>query len=299
MCNKKKGALQEALAAYLFLSPNILGFITITMFPIFASLVLSFMDWSVLKRPKWIGLNNFVNLFNGTDRYFFKIVWNTIYFTIGVVPIGIIIAIVIAVLLNQKIYGRTIFRMMIFMPVVASTIASALMWQWLFAKDIGIIAYGLRMFGITAPAFLTDVYWAMPAVIIYSVWKNLGYNVVLLLAGLQSIPNTYSEAAYIDGANGIQIFRKITLPLLTPTIFFVLIMTIISSFQVFDQTYVLTKGGPAYATTTIVYYLYLNGFIWLKMGYASAIAWVLFVIIMGLTVFQWNLQRKWVNYDYD
>jgi multiple sugar transport system permease protein len=185
------------------------------------------------------------------------------------------------------------------MPAVASTVAAALLWKWVFAKDIGIIALAFRTFGITSPAFLTDIKWAMPAVIIFSIWKGLGYNVVLLLAGLQSIPSTYYEAATIDGASSFRIFRQVTLPLLTPTLFFVIVMVFISSFQVFDQTFILTKGGPAYATTTLVYYLYQNGFVWFKMGYASAIAWMLFILIMILTAIQWNLQYKWVNYNYD
>jgi multiple sugar transport system permease protein len=289
----------ETLAAYGFLLPNIIGFLALTLFPIAASFGLAFMDWPIVKKATFVGLRNFINLLNGSDIYFLKAIWNTVYFSIGVVPIQIIIALVFAVLLNQKIPGRALFRIIVFMPVVASTVAAALLWKWVFAKDIGIIALVFRTFGITSPAFLTDIKWAMPAVIIFSVWKGLGYNVVLLLAGLQSIPGTYYEAATIDGASSFRIFRQVTLPLLTPTLFFVIVMAFISSFQVFDQTFILTKGGPAYATTTLVYYLYQNGFVWFKMGYASAIAWMLFIIIMILTAIQWNLQYKWVNYNYD
>jgi multiple sugar transport system permease protein len=289
----------ETLAAYGFLLPNIIGFLALTLFPIVASFGLAFMDWPIVKKATFVGLRNFISLLNGSDIYFLKAVWNTIYFSIGVVPIQIIIALFFAVLLNQKICGRALFRIIVFMPVVASTVAAALLWKWVFAKDIGIIALVFRTFGIASPAFLTDIKWAMPAVIIFSVWKGLGYNVVLLLAGLQSIPSTYYEAATIDGASSFRIFRQVTLPLLTPTLFFVIVMAFISSFQVFDQTFILTKGGPAYATTTLVYYLYQNGFVWFKMGYASAIAWMLFILIMILTAIQWNLQYKWVNYNYD
>lgn len=287
----------ETLAAWSFLLPNLLGFLCISLIPIIASIVISFTDWKILKTPHFIGFQNYVELFAQDDK-FGQVLINTVVYIVGTVPIGIILAILVACLLNQKIAGRAFFRVCIFIPVVCSTVSAAMLWKWLYAKDIGLIAYFIRsIFGVAAPDFLMDTQWAMVAVIIFSIWKGLGYNVVLFLAGLQGIDSSYYEAARVDGANPVQSFFKITLPLLTPTTFFVFIMSIINSFQVFDQTHVLTKGGPANATTTIVYYIYQNGFVWYRMGYASAMAWILFIIVMLITGIQWKLQARWVNYD--
>jgi len=293
----KKRLSRESLAAWTFLLPNITGFLFISLIPIVASMVLSLTDWKIMGTPKFIGFKNFIELFTQDDR-FPKVIWNTIVFIIGTVPVGITLAILVANLLNQRIRGRALFRVLLFIPVVCSTVSAALLWKWLYAKDIGLIAQMLRtVFGIIAPDFLLDTKWAMFSVIVFSIWKALGYNVVIFLAGLQSISPSYYEAAIVDGANTFQKFIKITIPLLTPTIFFVLVTSIISSFQVFDQTFVLTKGGPAGVTSTIVYYLYENGFVWYRMGYASAMAWILFLLIMVVTILQWKFQGEWVNYD--
>ncbi|NLU26254.1 MAG: sugar ABC transporter permease [Hungateiclostridium thermocellum] len=293
----KKRLSRENVAAWTFLLPNLTGFLLISLIPIVASMVLSLTDWKIMGKPTFIGLKNYMELFTRDDR-FPQVIWNTVVFIIGTVPVGIALAILVANLLNQRIKGRALFRVLLFIPVVCSTVSAALLWKWLYAKDIGLIAQMLRsVFGIKAPDFLLDTKWAMFSVIVFSIWKALGYNVVIFLAGLQGISPTYYEAAIVDGANTFQKFLKITIPLLTPTIFFVLVTSIISSFQVFDQTFVLTKGGPAGVTSTIVYYLYENGFVWYRMGYASAMAWILFLIIMAVTIVQWKFQGEWVNYD--
>lgn len=293
----RKKISREALAAWSFLLPNLLGFLCISLIPIIASIAISFTDWKILKTPSFNGINNYIDLFTH-DEKFGQILMNTVVYIVGTVPVGVILAILVACLLNQKIRGRAFFRVCVFVPVVCSTVSAAMLWKWLYAKDIGLIAYYVRLFfGVSAPDFLLDTNWAMIAVIIFSIWKGLGYNVVLFLAGLQGIDSSYYEAARVDGANPFQSFFKITVPLLTPTTFFVFIMSIINSFQVFDQTYVLTKGGPANATTTIVYYIYEKGFVEYQMGYASAMAWILFLIVMLVTIIQWKLQARWVNYD--
>ena len=202
-----------------------------------------------------------------------------------------------AVLLNMKVRGVVLFRTRYYLPVVSSTIAVSLLWRWLYSNDFGFFAYLLNLAGIASPPFLTSTSWAMPSIIVMSIWKGLGYNMVLLLAGLQAISPTYYEAALIDGANAWQRFWSITRPLLSPTLFFVSIMAIIGSFQVFEQTYMLTKGGPAFSTTTIVYYIYIQGFQTMKMGLASAAAWILFFAVMAVTLVQWHFQERWVHYQ--
>jgi multiple sugar transport system permease protein len=297
---RSKASRQEAVAAFLFLLPNILGFIIFTAGPVLASLVISLVSWNLLNPPVWLGLENFINLV--TDHDFWYSVWATLYYTLGSVPLGVVISLLLAVALNQKIRGIGIYRTIYFIPVVSSMIAVSLMWRWMYNPTAGILNYILSQIfdffhlRITPPDWLQSTTWAMPAIIIMSVWKGLGYNMVIYLAGLQGIPTSLYEAAMIDGASSLNRFFRITLPLLTPTTFFVLIMSFISSFQIFDQAYIMTQGGPARATVTTVYYIYQNGFQWYRMGYASAVAWVLFAGIMLLTLLQWRFQDRWVFY---
>jgi len=298
---RTKASQQEAIAAFLFLLPNIIGFFLFTVGPVLASLAISLVDWNLLTPPSWLGLENFAALFKDSD--FWSSLAATLYYTLGSVPLGIVFSLLLAVALNQKIRGIGIYRTIYFIPVVSSLVAVSLMWRWMYNPTAGILNYLLSQFftflhlPITPPDWLQSPTWAMPAIILMSVWKGLGYNMVIYLAGLQGIPTSLYEAAEIDGASGLSKFLKITLPLLTPTTFFVLLMSFISSFQVFEQAYIMTQGGPARATVTTVYYIYQNGFTWYKMGYASAIAWVLFAIIMLLTVIQWRSQNRWVFYE--
>jgi multiple sugar transport system permease protein len=294
---KNKFAMEETMAAWTFLIPNLIGFLGISLIPIVSSLFIAFTDWKIMRKPKFIGFGNFVEMFT-SDIKFVPVMRNTLEYMFFTVPVGLVLALVIGTLLDQKIRRRSLYRVLIFIPTICSTISAALLWKWLYAKDIGLIAFIMKsIFGITAPDFVMDPDWAMFAVILFSVWRGLGYNTVIFLAGLQSIDPSFYEAARVDGASPIQSFFRITVPMMTPTTFFVLIMSVIGSFQVFDQTYVLTQGGPATRTTTIVYYIYQNGFLWYRMGYASALAWVLLLIILSITAIQWKMQDRWVNYD--
>ncbi|AEF80702.1 carbohydrate ABC transporter permease [Leadbettera azotonutricia] len=290
MDSKKK----EALAATCFLAPNIVGFMAFTIGPIIASLYFSLTEWNLITSPKWVGFANFKFLFK--DSRFIQTVTNTFVYTVATVPCGIAIALIFALLLNTKIKGVTLFRAIFFIPTIATMVGVAMLWRWLLQDDIGLIYYLLSLVNIKAPHFLSSTEWALFSVSLVSIWKGLGYNIVLLLAGLQGIDPTYYEVARMDGATRLQQLKNITLPLLSPTLFFVIIMGTISSFQVFDQTFILTKGGPAYSTTTIVYYIYLQGFQTMRMGVACASSVLLFIVIMAITLVQWRAQRKWVNY---
>lgn len=276
------------------LLPNLLGFLIFIFGPVVASLGLSFTSWDLLTRVEWSGLQNYQKLFS--DQVFWKVLWNTIYYSLGTVPVGIGISLFLAIALNQKIKGVKIFRAVYFLPVISSTVAVAVVWQWLYNPEFGLINYLLYLMGANGPSWLTSTTWAMPAVIIMSIWKNLGFNMLLFLAGLQGIPEVYYEAARIDGANWWQQFRKITLPLLSPTMLFVVVMSVINSFQVFDQIYIMTGGGPARSTSVLVHYLYQNAFQYFRMGEASAIAYVLFFLVFIITVIQLRRSKRWVVY---
>ncbi|RXG65816.1 sugar ABC transporter permease [Candidatus Atribacteria bacterium 1244-E10-H5-B2] len=278
----------------MFLSPNLLGFLVFILWPIIASFGLSFTSWDLLTPIKWIGLENYKTLIS--DQVFWKVLWNTIYFTVGTVPFGIILSLFLAIALNQKIKGIKIFRAVYFLPVISSTVAVAIVWQWLYNPEFGLLNYLLNLVGIDGPSWLASITWAMPAVIITSIWRGIGFNMLLFLAGLQGIPETYYEAAKIDGANWWVLFKNITIPLLSPTTFFVVIISIINSFQVFDQIYVMTGGGPARSTSVLVHYLYQNAFQYFKMGYASAIGYVLFFLVFTVTLIQLKRAENWVFY---
>lgn len=292
---------REAMAAFWFLLPNLIGFIIFLAGPVLASLGISFFDWNLLTAPKWLGITNYVNLLSDED--FWHSISATLYYTFGSVPLGILSALLLALALNQKIRGIGIYRTIYFIPVVSSLVAVSLMWRWMYNPTSGILNYWLNQafevlhLPFSAPNWLQSRTWAMPAIIIMSVWKTLGYNMVLFLAGLQGIPAHLYEAAEIDGATSWRKFRHITLPLLTPTTFFILLITLIGSFQVFEQAYIMTQGGPARETVTTVYYIYENGFQWYKMGYASAVAWVLFALVLVVTLIQWRFQERWVFYE--
>ena len=280
--------------AALFLLPNLLGFLVFIFWPLIASFGLSFTSWDLLTPIKWVGLENYKTLIS--DQVFWKVLWNTIYFTVGNVPVGIILSLFLAIALNQKIKGITIFRAVYFLPVISSTVAVAIVWQWLYNPQFGLLNYLLSLVGIDGPNWLSSTTWAMPAVIITSIWRGLGFNMLLFLAGLQGIPETYYEAAKIDGANWWVLFKNITIPLLSPTTFFVVVISIINSFQVFDQIYIMTAGGPARSTSVLVHYLYQNAFQYFKMGYASAIGYVLFFLVFTVILIQLKRSKNWLVY---
>jgi multiple sugar transport system permease protein len=289
-------ARREALWGYLFLLPNIIGFLVFTALAVAAALALSLTEWDLLTPPKFIGLANFQKLLTN-DPVFRQVMSNTIYFVAGVVPLDIVAALVLALLLNRSIRGMAVYRAIYFVPVVTSLIAVAIVWQWLYHTEVGMVNYVLGFFGLPRPNWLGSTEWAMPAVIFMSVWKAMGYYAVIFLAGLQGVPTHLYEAASIDGANSWQRFWKITLPLLTPTLFFVLVISMIQAFQVFGQIFIMTRGGPGGSTNTIVYFIYNNGFVWYRMGYAAAASWILFALIFTITALQMLWQRRWVHYS--
>lgn len=290
----KRFVYGDGFWAVVFLLPNLLGFLVFILGPVIASFGLSFTNWDLLTQVKWAGFKNYQTLLS--DQIFWKVLWNNIYYTVGTVPIGIVISLFLAIALNQKIKGVKVFRAIYFLPVISSTVAVAVVWQWLYNPEFGLLNYLLHLLGIDGPKWLTSTTWAMPAVMISSIWKGLGFNMLLFLAGLQGIPQIYYEAAQIDGASWWRQFRNITIPLLSPTTFFVVVMSIINSFQVFDQIYIMTGGGPARSTSVLVHYLYQNAFQYFKMGYASAIAYVLFFLVFIVTLIQLQRSKKWVVY---
>lgn len=286
--------VRESAWAYLFLAPFFIGLIFFIIGPVVAAFAISFTAWDLLSPPRWIGLQNYQELAN--DRLFWIALKNTLYFTGVSVPVTLLLALGLAGLMNRKLPGIEALRAIYFFPVTASIVAVSLLWAWMYTPDFGVINYLLSYVGIPKINWLVDPRMAMPSVIIMSIWRGLGFNIVVFLAGLQSIPRDLYEAAALDGASGWQQFRQITVPLLTPTIFFATIMAIIASFQVFEQTYIMTQGGPGNATLTLVYQIFLNGFTYLRMGYASALSFILFAILFAITIVQVQFQRKWVHY---
>lgn len=287
---------REAIEAYILILPTIIGLIVFTASPVLASLYYSFTRWNLLSTPKWQGFDNYIELLT-EDPLFWITIKNTGFYVLGTVPTGTVLALLLAIALNQKIRFVAVFRTIYFLPVVSSVVAISVLWLWLYQADFGLVNELLRTLGFPGVRWLSSVTWAMPAIIIMSIWHGLGYNIVIFIAGLQGIPPDYYEAATVDGANAWHKFVNITIPLLSPVTFFVLTLSLINSFQVFEQTYVMTRGGPVNATKTIVYYLFQQGFENFHMGYASSLAYVLFVIIVSLTLFQFWFQKRWVHYE--
>lgn len=286
---------REAIWAWIFLLPNLIGFFVFVGIPIVVALVLSFYRWDLMTPPRFVGFGNFLKLLQ--EPLFKKVIWNTAYFTLGTVLPSLIAGLGLAILLNRKFRGVSIYRASFYLPQILPMVAAGLIFQFLYMPDFGFINFVLGKLHLPQPNWLNDVSTAMLAIIIMSIWKNTGFNMVIYLAGLNGIPDSLHEAAQIDGANNWQRFRFITLPLLSPTTFFALAISLIGSFQVFDQIYVMTRGGPADATRTLVYYIYETGFQYFRMGKASAAAWILFLIVFAATVLQFRYQGEWVHYE--
>jgi multiple sugar transport system permease protein len=288
--------LEEHFFGWLFILPVVIGVLFFQFYPILVSVYASLTDWTGLNDPSFVGAENYVRLFTG-DRYFRLTLRNTVYYTLGSIPLSMLLALGLALLCNRAMTGVYWYRTAYFAPNVTSTVAISLVWFWLYAPDVGLINWALSLVGIEGPAWLTSMVWAMPAVIVVGVWQHVGYPMLILLAGLQGVPQSLYEAAKLDGAGSWQRFRFVTLPLLTPSLFFLLITQFISSFQVFGLIYVMTQGGPANATNVYIHYLYQNAFAFGRLGYASAMAWILFAIIALITFVQWKLQKRWVFYE--
>lgn len=273
-----------------FLFPSLIGFLIFIVYPIFYSLGVSFTDWDLINQMNFVGLKNYVALFQ--DPEFWNSLKNTFLFIVGYLPCVMIIGLFIALLLNSKLKARAIFRGVYFLPVVTSWVAVSLVWKWLFNPKFGLINYVLSWFSIEGLNWLNDPKIAMIAIIITSVWKDIGFIMVLYLGGLQNISESLYEAAEIDGANGRQKFFGVTLPMLKSTTFFVSMISLINSFQVFDQVNVMTDGGPGNATTVLVQNIYNSAFKYSEMGYASAMSWVLFLIIFVVSLVQMYGERR-------
>jgi multiple sugar transport system permease protein len=273
-----------------FLLPGLGGLLIFTVLPILASLVLTFFKWDLLTSPQFIGLANYRRLI--ADRAFWDALQHTLSFIVGYLPLVLILGLAVALALNAPLRGIGLIRTAFFLPVVSSWVAVALLWSWLFNPRYGLVNYLLSLVGIAGPGWLFDPQWAMPAIILTSVWKDLGFVVVIFLAGLQTIPHDYYEAASLDGAGRLAQLRSITLPLLAPTTFFVTIISLINSFQVFDQVWVMTEGGPAGATTVLVERVVRHAFSYGEMGYAATISWAIFALVFLTTLVQLRLQRR-------
>lgn len=285
----------EGRWALLFLAPTLIGLAILSAGPILATIAISLTEWDLLTAPKLVGLDNFVEL--ASDDRFLKALRNTAFYTATSVPLGMLISLFIALALNQTIRGIAWIRTAYFLPVVTSTIAVALVWQWIYAADSGLLNEFLGVFGIGPQKWLSNPTLAMPSIVAMSVWQGLGTDVIIFLAGLQAIPMDLLDAASVDGAGRWARFRNVVLPLLTPSIFFTGVLSLIGAFQVFDQIFVLQRPRPTDATITIVYFIYENGFKFFKMGYATAASWVLFVIVAVFTAIYFRSQNRWVHYQ--
>ncbi|GAB2676738.1 carbohydrate ABC transporter permease [Paenibacillus thermoaerophilus] len=289
--------LKEELAGWLFVGPMLIGVTVLTLIPIVATFFLSFTDWNFvagLDGLKMAGFDNFTKLFR--DEVFLKSLRNNAIFLLTV-PVYMALALLLAVLINKRVYFKSFFKVVYFMPYISSVVAVAIVWQVLFHPSSGPVNQFLRSIGFNQPPmWIADPNWALVSVMMISVWISIGFNLIVYLAGLQSIPRDLYEAADIDGAGGWAKFTNITLPMLSPTSFFLLVTGIISSFKVFDLIATLTQGGPARSTSVMVWYLYETAFVNLRIGYASSIAAILFLCVLAITGLQWIGQKKWVNY---
>jgi len=285
----------EGRWALLFLAPTLIGLAVLSAGPILATLAISLTTWDLLTPPKLVGLDNFTALLS--DDRFMKALRNTFFFTIVSVPLGLAIAYGLALALNQRIRGISFIRTAYFLPVVTSTIAIALVWQWIYNADSGLLNQALEVVGVSPQKWLSNPTLAMPSIIAMSIWQGLGINVIIFLAALQGIPQELIDAANVDGAGPWARSRSVILPLLTPAIFFTGVLSLIGSFQVFDQIFVLIKPRPTDATITLVYFIYENGFKFFKMGYASAASWILFLIVAAFTAIYFWSQKRWVHYQ--
>ncbi len=286
---------REALAGILFASPWLIGLCGLVLFPLLQSLWYSFTSYDILHPAHFIGLSNYTALFG--DSLAQQAFGNTVYITVIGVPIGIVTSLGLALLLNQDVRGISIYRTVFYLPSITPVVASSLLWLWVLNGNYGLLNMLLALVNVNGPNWFNDTTWAKPAIIMMITWGSSGATMIILLAGLKNIPQTLYEAAQIDGASMIAQFRHITLPMLSPTLFFVTVVAVINAFQVFTQAYITTQGGPLNSTLFYVYNLFNNAFGYFKMGYASAMAWLLFVVILALTLIQFRLSRYWVHYE--
>lgn len=286
---------RDALTFLAFVAPNFVLLAVFTFWPVAYSLYLSFLKWNMVAKSRpFIGLANYQTMVS--DPVFWLVVRNTFLLAAVTVIVKLALALALALLLNQRLIGRSIYRAVIFSPTFTTSVAVAMVWGWILDPSFGLLRVFLNAVGLASPNWLGDVHWALPAVMIVVIWGGVGYDMVIFLAGLQGIPQELYDAARVDGASPPQVFRKITFPLLSPTTFFLLVISVIGALKAFDVVAVLTQGGPLNSSNVYVHYLYQNAFSWFKTGYASALALVLFVAILGITLVQVRLSKRWVHY---
>jgi multiple sugar transport system permease protein len=285
-----------------FMLPSIVGMIVFSLLPIVISIVVSLTDWNGLDKlnaqtlgERLCGLENYGAILRSVE--FWNVLGHTVYYIVLYIPLVLVMSLFIASILNRNMRGIGVFRVLYYIPVLTSWVAASLIWKWVLSPQYGVINQLLGYLGVRGPEWLTDKFWAMPAIVLASVWKDMGFYGLFLLSGLKAIDTGYYEAAQMDGAGKVRQFFSITLPLLTPSMFFCVIMALINAFQLFPQVQIMTEGGPNGATQVMVERIYTYGFKYFRMGYAAAYSWLLFVIIFVLTLVQMKLQKRWVYYE--
>lgn len=288
---------KDALWAYFMIAPTMIGLIILNIYPVINTIYMSFMKTGDFGKMSFTGFDNYIKL--AGDNQVLRATWNTFQYTLGTVPVGVLLALLGAVLLNSKIKGKTLFRTIYFLPVVSAPVAVAMVWRWLYNTEFGLFNYLLSVAGIDKVPWLTSSTYAMTSIVVVGIWIKLGYNIIILLAGLQEIPETYYEAARIDGAGPVRQFFNITMPLVSPTLFFVVILTFIESLQVFDTIYMMVdkQNNAMESVQSLVYLFYQYAFVMNDKGYGSVIVTFLLLIILAITGIQMYFQKKWVHYD--
>jgi multiple sugar transport system permease protein len=287
---------REAIEGVLYLSPWIIGFVVFIAGPLLASLYLGFTKYNVLRPAQWIGLQNYVTAFT-QDPLFIPSIWKSFYYALLSVPLAMVGSLIVAVLLNQKLWATTMWRTFYFLPTLTPLLAVALLWRWMLNPDVGLVNYLLSLVGIKGPGWLASTTWAIPSLVLMGLWASIGGSrMIIFLAGLQDVPKEILESAEIDGAGAWSKFWNVTLPLISPTIFFNLVLGIIFALRTFDTALIATNGGPARATWFISLHIYQNAFVSFDMGYASALSWVFFIILFVLTYLQFRVSGSWVFY---
>lgn len=295
--SRRRSAIRREInvTGWLFVSPMVIGFLLLLIIPLIMAFYMSLTDWPLLGDASFVGADNYRTIVG--DAEFWKVLGNTFYFAAGLVPLNIALALLLALPLSKNLPGMGIFRTAIFVPVMTSLVVWSIVWKYMFATDSGFINQILQVIGIQGPAWLYDPKLAMPAVIVTSVLKNVGLNMVLFIAALQQVPTQLYEASRMDGAGKSRMFFNVTIPMISPTIFLTVILTIIGSLKVFGQIYVMTQGGPGNSTKVLVYYIWERAFKMFEFGYASAVAYILFAIIFVFTLIQWQLRKRWVFHE--
>ncbi len=299
---RRKLFRREDLEGYAFISPWLIGFLVLTAGPMLVSVLISFTSWTMLSPPTWVGLKNYEAILHDDPLVPISF-WNTAYYVLLSVPLGLLLSLGLAMLLDRRLRGMSVFRTLFFLPSITNMVAVSVLWIWIFNPEHGLINAALEQFGITGPLWLQSEEWSKPALVIMSLW-GIGGTMIIFLAALQGIPDELYEAADLDGASSFRRFLHITLPMISPAMFFNLIIGVIGSFQVFTQAFVMTggaqpgsEGGPNNSTLFFVLYLYKKAFQEFRMGYASALAWILFVVILVFTLIQMKLSKRWVYYE--